>query len=330
MSTTKQKTTRVQSLGALLPKAGVQYDPNYLPFTASQYSGYVVFAMKEAKLCKTFIMPTFVDELIGDMFQEMYRSAHTIKGLGIDTFWKLVCSNVGWVRQSPLINVEIIAELSSHMMEARLRFKNSGTKVDPRYLGKAATMVDKYLGRLAELDLHAHIPNIFEDAEGDFDEFEEDEFDEEDLLRWQNTSHADLAVNFEYAGQYDKFFGNGPYVPKWDENIDLVTLPTGYVAPAIAPAPATSVLKRKTYDETMDIDEDEDKPNADIIRHVKKQQAGNGASMPTASVMECMDSLASMMEATGLESSAQSGSIEHLVSINRKILPAKKPKRTGA
>lgn len=228
MSTPKQKTTRVQSLGTLLPKAGFEYERNYVPFTASQYSGYVVVAMKEAKVCTTHIIPKFVDELLGDMFQTMYHVAHTIKGNGIEKFWKLVCSTVRWTRESELINTEIVEDLAAYMMEARQRFKNSGTVVDPRFFGMAARMIDNYFSRLAQEGLHQYIPIVVEDDEGDYDEVDEPELDDEDVARWQNTSLLDLAVNFEYAGQYDKFFGNGPYVPKWDEPIDLVTFPPGY------------------------------------------------------------------------------------------------------
>ncbi|OIW25112.1 hypothetical protein CONLIGDRAFT_684983 [Coniochaeta ligniaria NRRL 30616] len=38
------------------------------------------------------------------MFQTMFHLAHTIKGNGIDKFWKLVCSTVRWARESQLIN----------------------------------------------------------------------------------------------------------------------------------------------------------------------------------------------------------------------------------
>lgn len=241
MSATKQKTTRVQSLGAVLPKAGFEYESGLQPFTASEHAGYVVFAMKEAKLCKTFIVPMFVDDLVGDMFQTMYHLAHTIKGHGIDTFWKLVCSNVAWVCDSQLISIEIVQELSSYMMEARLKFKISGVDVDARKLGKAATTIDNYLGRLVELSLHEYIPIIFEDSDGDFDEVSDEELEEIERLGFQTASEADLAVICEYSGKYDKYFSAGPYIPKWDENYDLVRFPAGYEQGEASKKPSVSL-----------------------------------------------------------------------------------------
>ncbi|KAB5522882.1 hypothetical protein GE09DRAFT_1065655 [Coniochaeta sp. 2T2.1] len=232
----QSKTAFVQRLRNILPKEGFDYGDGAPPFDGTMATGYVVYAMKLYLNIKPArrIFPTFVDRLIGETFRQMFERVHTIKRVGHDAFWDVVCRTTPWSCKSPgLINGRIIEELAAYMMESRLRFKKSGAHVHAGKLGDTANCIDNYLDRLIKFDLPAYIPVIDPDDD-DLDKYDEDhdydenEVDDDDVLRVQKETECDLAVLYEHAGVYDQMICDEQYEPSWDENCDLVQLPADY------------------------------------------------------------------------------------------------------
>ncbi|KAB5522086.1 hypothetical protein GE09DRAFT_1230155 [Coniochaeta sp. 2T2.1] len=273
------KTRMVQRLNKNLPKAGFDYGNAAPPFTGTSTTGYVIVAMKEFyKITSHHIYPSFVDKLIGATFKEMSKRVHAINSLGQEAFWKQVCRHTRWSGDCPrLITGKIGEELAIYMMEGRLRFKQSGFEADPKRLGDAAKSIDNYFDKLAVFNLHAHIPVVDPDND-DLDEYDEaydydeDEVDDDDVLRMQKETECDLAVLYEHTGVYDHMIGDGQYEPSWDENCDLVQLPADY------PDEQGTLGQESTY-APMDLDHVDD----EFMNATKKQRISEDQdSVPTS------------------------------------------------
>ena len=178
------------------------------------------------------ISPPTVDMLLAQIFASAVDLAHTIRDGSVNQFWEAVCHHVDWTAHK-LITTDIIIELVTYVMEARLEFLNSGQTVQRVLLGETAEYVDKYIGRLTELGFEEFIPKIAVPVESpeEVDVVEEEDYMYREIGDGgsdfeQEPQDVDLGVwaqIAEYHGRYEQEFGEPPAEPAWNELHDEVT-----------------------------------------------------------------------------------------------------------